>query len=199
VSPVDGTIGAFGDISGETLLQAKGKAYTLTELLEDHEAAQRYQGGHYLTIYLAPYNYHRIHSLLDGQVTDFAYIPGELWTVSPLGLLYVPKLFARNERWISYLQHQHREYALVKVGATVVGRIRVKYHERISNCPRALPLHQRLPTPHAVAKGEEIGRFELGSTVVVLFQKGTIEWNALSVGQTVKLGEQIATLNRHSP
>ena len=128
ICPVDGTIGFFGTITQEILLQAKGKEYLLTDLLQDSFVAHEYEGGIYLTIYLAPYNYHRIHSMVEGSITRFAYIPGELWTVSPLGLAFVPRLFARNERWISYIDTEHGECALVKVGATVVGRIRTVYH-----------------------------------------------------------------------
>ena len=167
ICPVDGTIGVFGKITQETLLQAKGKEYLLTDLLQDSFVAHEYEGGIYMTIYLAPYNYHRIHSMVEGSITRFAYIPGELWTVSPLGLAFVPRLFARNERWISYIDTEHGECALVKVGATVVGRIRTVYHTAYSNRPGARPLKESLPTAYPIKAGAEIGRFELGSTVVL--------------------------------
>ena len=197
ICPVDGTIGFFGTITQETLLQAKGKEYLLTDLLQDSFVAHEYEGGIYLTIYLAPYNYHRIHSMVEGSITRFSYIPGELWTVSPLGLAFVPRLFARNERWISYIDTEHGECALVKVGATVVGRIRTVYHTAYSNRPGARPLKESLPTAYPIKAGAEIGRFELGSTVVLLFQKDQVELDSLELGQTVRLGE---TLGRfHSP
>ena len=189
ICPVDGTIGFLGTITQETLLQAKGKEYLLTDLLQDSFVAHEYEGGIYLTIYLAPYNYHRIHSMVEGSITRFAYIPGELWTVSPLGLAFVPRLFARNERWISYIDTEHGECALVMVGATVVGRIRTVYHTAYSNRPGARPLKESLPTAYPIKAGEEIGRFELGSTVVLLFQKDQVELNSLALGQTVRLGE----------
>ena len=197
ICPVDGTIGFFGTITQETLLQAKGKEYLLTDLLQDSFVAHEYEGGIYLTIYLAPYNYHRIHSMVEGSITRFAYIPGELWTVSPLGLAFVPRLFAQNERWISYIDTEHGECALVKVGATVVGRIRTVYHTAYSNRPGAKLLKESLPTAYPIKAGAEIGRFELGSTVVLLFQKDQVELDSLELGQTVRLGE---TLGRfHSP
>lgn len=200
VCPVDGTIGAFGTIHQDTLLQAKGKEYSLTDLLRDSFTAQRYEGGSYLTIYLAPYNYHRIHSMVEGKVVRFAYIPGELWTVSPLGLLYVPRLFARNERWISYLESEFGESALVKVGATVVGRIRTVYHSAVSNRPNAVPLQETLSVPYPVAAGEELGRFELGSTVLLLFPAGQTTFDSFAVGQTVRLGEVLGRFQkRESP
>ncbi len=197
ICPVDGTIGFFGTITQETLLQAKGKEYLLTDLLQDSFVAHEYEGGIYLTIYLAPYNYHRIHSMVEGSITRFAYIPGELWTVSPLGLAFVPRLFAQNERWISYIDTEHGECALVKVGATVVGRIRTVYHTAYSNRPGARPLKESLPTAYPVKAGAEIGRFELGSTVVLLFQKDQVELDSLELGQTVRLGETFGRF--HSP
>ena len=129
--------------------------------------------------------------MVEGSITRFAYIPGELWTVSPLGLAFVPRLFARNERWISYIDTEHGECALVKVGATVVGRIRTVYHTAYSNRPGARPLKESLPTAYPIKAGEEIGRFELGSTVVLLFQKDQVELNSLELGQTVCLGETL--------
>ena len=191
ICPVDGTIGFFGTITQETLLQAKGKEYLLTDLLQDSFVAHEYEGGIYLTIYLAPYNYHRIHSMVEGSITRFAYIPGELWTVSPLGLAFVPRLFARNERWISYIDTEHGECALVKVGATVVGRIRTVYHTAYSNRPGARPLKESLPTAYPIKAGAEIGRFELGSTEVLLFQKDQVELASLELGQAVRLGETL--------
>jgi phosphatidylserine decarboxylase len=189
VCPVDGTIGTFGTINQETLLQAKGKEYLVTDLLQDSFVAREFESGIYLTIYLAPYNYHRIHSIVAGSISRFTYIPGELWTVSPLGLAFVPRLFARNERWISYIDTEYGVCALVKVGATVVGRIRTVYHANYSNRPGATPIKECLSTPYPVEAGEEIGRFELGSTVVLLFPKNQVELNSLELGQTVRLGE----------
>ena len=129
--------------------------------------------------------------MVAGSITRFAYIPGELWTVSPLGLAFVPRLFARNERWISYIDTEHGECALVKVGATVVGRIRTVYHTAYSNRPGARPLKESLPTAYPIKAGAEIGRFELGSTVVLLFQKDQVELDSLELGQTVRLGETL--------
>ena len=134
VSPVDGTIGQFGTIENGTLIQAKGQNYLLSQLLGDSEKAVQYEGGTYLTIYLAPYNYHRIHSMVKGTVERCSYIPGKLWTVSPLGVDHVPSLFAVNERLTSYIQTSGGECAIVKVGAVVVGKIKVQYHSIESNC-----------------------------------------------------------------
>ena len=135
--------------------------------------------------------------MVTGSVSRFVYIPGELWTVSPLGLAFVLRLFARNERWISYIDTEHGECALVKVGATVVGRIRTVYNTAYSNRSGAKIIKESLPIPYPLKSGEEIGRFELGSTVVLLFRKEQVELNSLELNQTVRLGEIIGHF--HSP
>ncbi|MBL4578853.1 MAG: phosphatidylserine decarboxylase, partial [SAR324 cluster bacterium] len=133
VSPVDGFIGEFGTIKKGRLIQAKGLDYRLADLLEDPERTEQYDGGVFITIYLAPHNYHRVHSMVEGEVQEFSYITGDLWTVSPMGVHHVPGLFARNERLTTFLRTVKGECVLVKVGATVVGRIRVCYHDLVSN------------------------------------------------------------------
>ncbi len=193
ICPVDGTIGEFGSITQGRLIQAKGLEYSLADLLDDPIRAQDYEGGEYMTIYLAPYNYHRIHSMVRGHIARFAYIPGKLWTVSPLGVNYVRNLFAINERLISYFETSGGECALVKVGATVVGKIRVKYHSIESNHWGAKRVEGPLHTPYRVEAGEEVGLFELGSTVVCVFKPGQVEWGNVEVGQAVRLGESLGT------
>ncbi len=195
VSPVDGTVGQFGTIKNGTLIQAKGQDYPLSELLGDSHKASQYQDGMYLTIYLAPHNYHRIHSMVAGIVDRCSYIPGKLWTVSPLGVNHVPKLFAINERLISYISTSAGECALVKVGATVVGKIKVVYHSVESNCFGAKRGDWTLAEGYPLKRGTEIGHFELGSTVICLFQKGQIQLNHLSIGQSLQYGESIGIFN----
>mgnify|MGYP006160648091 FL=1 len=193
VSPVDGTVGEFGTIREGRLIQAKGLDYTVADLLADPERAAQYEGGEFMTIYLAPHNYHRIHSMVAGEVREFAYNPGDLWTVSPLGVNWVSRLFAINERLTSYLHTSGGECALVKVGAMVVGRIRVRYDDLFSNCPGAVRVQKTLRVPLRVERGEELGRFELGSTVILLFQPEQVNWNSVSVGQPVRLGMALGT------
>ena len=193
VSPVDGILGEFGTIRDGCLIQAKGLDYTAADLLADPERATQYEGGEFMTIYLAPHNYHRIHSMVAGEVREFAYEPGDLWTVSPLGANWMPRLFAINERLTSYLHTSAGECALVKIGATVVGRIRVRYDDLFSNCPEAVRVQKTLQTPFRVERGEELGRFELGSTVILLFRPGQVSWGAVSVGQPVRLGMALGT------
>ncbi len=195
ISPVDGTLGQFGTITQGRLIQAKGIDYSLAALLDDPERAQQYEGGEFMTIYLAPHNYHRIHTMVDGTVRHFSYIPGDLWTVSPLGVEHVDGLFAVNERLTSYLDTSAGECALVKVGATVVGRIRVRYDSAISNQRGAVVRHANLDTPLPLERGDELGQFELGSTVILLFQKDQVAWGDVQVGQPIRLGEALGHFN----
>ena len=191
LSPVDGTLGEFGQIRKERLIQSKGLDYRLQDLLLDPGRAAKYDEGLFITLYLAPYNYHRIHSIADGEVLEFAYIPGDLWTVSPLGVKQVPGLFARNERIVTYLETEFGECALVKVGATVVGKIRVKYHQQITNLRGGKNRFVKLDRPWQVKRGEEIGLFELGSSVICLFSKGQVESADLQTGKPVRFGQSL--------
>ena len=191
LSPVDGFIGEFGTINDGILIQAKGLEYRIDELLEDQNRTRIYSGGEFITIYLAPQNYHRIHSMVTGEVREFSYIPGDLWTVSPLGIHHIDNLFARNERLTTYINYEKGECALVKVGATVVGRIRVNYHSQISNLNGALRKKIILDNPCHFKRGQEIGVFELGSTVICLFPPKQIELHKLNIGQKVLYGQSI--------
>jgi len=195
LSPVDGFIGEFGTIINNKLIQAKGLEYRVDDLLEDQNRTKKYNGGKFVTIYLAPQNYHRIHSMVNGEVREFSYIPGDLWTVSLLGLHHVNNLFARNERLTTYIDSEKGECALVKVGATVVGRIRVNYHNQISNLKGAQVKKIVLENPYNLKKGQEIGLFELGSTVICLFPPKQIELYKLQVGQKIFYGQSIGIYN----
>ncbi len=191
ISPVDGTIGQFGTIQDGHMIQAKGLDYTVADLLDDSARAREYIGGEYITIYLAPYNYHRIHSPVSGQIQHCAYIPGQLWTVSPLGVNNVHNLFPRNERIVSYVQTTQGECVVIKVGATVVGKVKVPYHSIETNCLKGQRTGVTLQHPYALSRGDEIGVFELGSTVICCFKPGQVRWNGISIGQSVKMGEAI--------
>jgi phosphatidylserine decarboxylase len=179
------------------LIQAKGLEYRLADLLDDPQRSGKYDGGVFITIYLAPQNYHRIHSMVAGEVSEFSYTPGDLWTVSPLGVHHVPSLFARNERLTTFLNSDKGECALVKVGATVVGRIRVRYHDQVSNRFGAVAKQIVLETPFKLERGEEIGMFELGSTVICLFPPEQIELHELQLGQKIFLGQAIGRFSQN--
>ena len=196
LSPVDGILGESGVISNEILIQAKGLEYRLADLLKDSEKSKLYDGGIFITIYLAPYNYHRIHSMVSGEVSQFCYVPGDLWTVSPLGVHHVPELFARNERLITFFETDKGECAFVKIGATVVGRIRVVYHDISSNRFGATFQKSVLEPPLRVERGDEVGLFELGSTVICLFRPGQIELKDLKINQEILFGQAIGKFSQ---
>ena len=196
LSPVDGILGESGVISNEILIQAKGLEYRLADLLKDSEKSKLYDGGIFITIYLAPYNYHRIHSMVSGEVSQFCYVPGDLWTVSPLGVHHVPELFARNERLITFFETDKGECAIVKIGATVVGRIRVVYHDISSNRFGATFQKSVLEPPLRVERGDEVGLFELGSTVICLFRPGQIELKDLKINQEILFGQAIGKFSQ---
>lgn len=196
ISPVDGTVGQVGVIDGDTLVQAKGKHYTLTDFLVDAEDARAYEGGVFATLYLAPYNYHRIHSPVAGRVEGYSYVPGHLWPVNTAGVAKIDKLFAVNERLISHLETDYGRVAVVKVGATCVGRIRATYADVVTNDGSRKAFERvSFDEKPEVEKGGELGIFEMGSTVIVLFQKGRARLDDTIVpGATIRLGVPLAHL-----
>ncbi len=203
VSPVDGTLGELGEIVEAKLFQAKGKHYTLSELIggpNAEEDARQFAGGAFCTIYLAPYNYHRIHAPLGGEITGYVYMPGQLWPVNPVGVRNVEKLFCINERLTTFLETPRGPCAVVAVGATNVGRIRAVYDDVVTNAKRTRKPERKIyEQPVHVEKGGELAIFEMGSTVVVLFGPGVKLAERLAPGQTIKLGEALETEERASP
>lgn len=194
ICPVDGTVGQIGPIEAGTLVQAKGRTYTLDEFLVDAEDSREYQGGTFATLYLAPYNYHRIHTPFAGRITGYSYVPGHLWPVNAKGVAEIDRLFAVNERLITHLETAAGKMAIVKVGATCVGRIRATYDDVVTNDggPRAFK-RQRYEPGFDVEKGGECGIFEMGSTVIVLFQQGrAVLDEAIVPGATIRLGQPLA-------
>jgi phosphatidylserine decarboxylase len=197
VCPVDGTVGQAGPIQRDTLVQAKGRQFTLGEFLVDTEDAADYLDGTFATLYLAPYNYHRIHTPFAGEVTGYSYVPGHLWPVNAKGVEEIDKLFAVNERLITHLSTSAGRMAIVKVGATCVGRIRATYDDVVTN-DGSTPSFRRVryDRPVAVEKAGECGIFEMGSTVVLLFQKGRAELDSAIVpGTVIRMGQPLAKLN----
>jgi phosphatidylserine decarboxylase len=192
--PVDGTISQAGTIEGERLLQAKGRTYTLTELLAARPWARDFEGGSFATIYLAPFNYHRVHMPVHGQLKDTVYVPGRLFSVNAATAAQVPKLFARNERVLTLFDTAFGQVALIMVGALNVGSMATVWAGDIT--PAARRTTTRLP-PREVSleKGAEMGRFNMGSTVILLFQRNRARWNAdLTAGAIVKLGQSLGAL-----
>ncbi|HWT84204.1 MAG TPA: archaetidylserine decarboxylase [Myxococcales bacterium] len=195
VSPVDGTVGELGDIVDSRLYQAKGKHYTLAELIggpNAEEDARQFAGGAFCTIYLAPYNYHRIHAPLGGGIAGYVSMPGQLWPVNPLGLRNVEKLFCVNERLTTFLKTLRGPCGVVAVGATNVGRIRALYDDVVTNARRTRqPARKIYERPIPVEKGGELAVFEMGSTVVVLFAAGVKLASHLRPDLRIRLGEPL--------
>jgi phosphatidylserine decarboxylase len=194
VSPVDGVVSQAGYAGGSECVQAKGIRYSLPALLGSAEAAARFEDGAFVTLYLSPRDYHRIHAPLSGRIESYAYIRGELWPVNARSVRSKPRLFCLNERLITFLSTQAGPCAIVKVGATCVARIRASYGEVVTHSDKPGEVH-RFSEPIPVNKGDELGAFEMGSTVILLFQQGRVRWDdALVEGSPVRMGERIGVL-----
>jgi phosphatidylserine decarboxylase len=192
--PVDGAVSEAGQIDGNLLIQAKGRRYSLPELLAAQPWAGDFEGGSFATIYLAPFNYHRVHMPLRGDLEDTVYVPGRLFSVNAVTAAYVPRLFARNERVLTLFDTAFGRVALVLVGALNVGSMATVWAGDIT--PAARRMITRLPARRvSLDKGEEMGRFNMGSTVILLFQKDRARWHPhVRAGATVKLGESLGSL-----
>lgn len=191
VSPVDGTVLSLQTVAGGKMIQAKGKAYSLFELLGGVAGWEDFDGGQALTIYLSPRDYHRIHSPCHGKIRRLAYVPGDLWTVGPLGVLGVPRLFSRNERAVSLLEGPLGAVALVAVGAKVVGGIRLVYHPLVTNRSGAVAFTHTLDSPFEAETGAELARFQVGSTILLLTRPGETAMAALRPGEVLRMGQTI--------
>jgi phosphatidylserine decarboxylase len=199
VSPVDGTVSEAGTLTGDRLLQAKGHHYSLQALLGGNPAWERtLAGGTFATIYLAPYNYHRIHMALPGELRECFYVPGRLFSVNRTTAQLVPGLFARNERVFCGFDCGGVPWAIILVGALNVGSMATVWHGDVT--PRRHRDITRLPVdevlaPTTLAKGAEMARFNMGSTVILLLPPGMGQWNdALVAGRTLRMGQRIGTL-----
>ena len=190
-SPVDGTVSEIGRIEGLSLLQAKGRTYSVDDLLAGQPWARDFSGGEFATIYLAPYNYHRIHMPLAARLQETVYVPGRLFSVNRSTASAVPRLFARNERVVTLWDSPAGQFALVLVGALNVGSMATVWAGDIT--PRRPRTVTRLPAASvSLDKGAELGRFNMGSTVILLFAPGRIRWAAgLAGGRTLRCGERI--------
>jgi len=199
VSPCDGTIAESGAATAGHLIQAKGIDYKLASLIPDASAAARFEGGVYLTIYLAPRDYHRVHFPADGGVNGFQHVPGALFPVNALAVRNIGGLFTLNERLITFVDTSFGEVALVMVAATGVGHMTVTYDSvetRGRGRGKARPGPRvRYTGSRPVERGGELGAFHLGSTVVLLFEPGRVKLAPLAHGQRIRLGEPIARRN----
>ena len=197
VCPVDGRISQFGAIDDQHILQAKGHGFTTTELLGgDGALAARFRHGSFANLYLSPRDYHRVHMPCDGTLTRMIYVPGSLFSVNPVTARGVPRLFARNERIVCVFESaQHGTFAMVLVGATIVGSMATVWHG-VVNPKRTGKLSEwsYADQPVVLKKGDEMGRFLLGSTVIMLFPPATIAFNeAWAPEGSVQWGQPMGT------
>jgi phosphatidylserine decarboxylase len=196
VSPVDAAVSETGVAAGGRLVQAKGIDYTLAALLGDADLARALEGGAYATLYLSPKDYHRIHFPLGGKVTGWRYVPGRLWPVNAASVRLVPGLFSVNERLVTLMQTPIGRCAVVAVGATVVGRVHAYYDPAVprTNLRGGAPAGREYETPLPVEKGQELGAFEMGSTVILVFEPARLRLDPRLVpGARVRVGEAIGT------
>ena len=196
ICPVDAAISQFGPIEHDQIFQAKGHSYSTTALVGGNaDLARRFDHGHFATLYLAPKDYHRIHMPCEGRLTRMVYVPGDLFSVNPLTARHVPGLFARNERVVCVFDTAFGPFVNVLVGATVVGSMATVWHG-VVNPPRGRAVREwRYDDQNIVLrKGQEMGRFLLGSTVVMLFPKSVItfvpDW---APSRPVRLGQAMGT------
>ena len=194
VSPVDGTVSQLGRTDAGKLVQAKGMDYTCDALLADTASAARYVGGSFACLYLAPYNYHRIHMPLDGVLRATRYVPGHLFSVNASTARSVPQLFARNERVVCDFDTDHGPLCMVLVGALFVGSIETVFAGEINPPPgrggevRAI----EAGVGRRLVRGEELGRFNMGSTVIVLFGEPAAFVPRIEPGEPVRMGQPLA-------
>ena len=195
VCPVDGAISQFGPIEFDQVFQAKGHFYSTTALVGgDRALAARFENGDFATLYLSPRDYHRIHMPCAGRLTQMIYVPGELFSVNPATARGVPGLFARNERVVCVFEGDSGPFVMVLVGATIVGSMATVWHG-VVNPPRRPTIEKHAYAAGAVrlGKGEEMGRFLLGSTVVMLFPQGVLRFRSdWAPGAAVRMGEAMA-------
>jgi phosphatidylserine decarboxylase len=201
ICPVDGAISQFGNIEVDQIFQAKGHAYSTTALVGgDVNLAQHFENGHFACLYLSPKDYHRIHMPCDGELKRMIYVPGALFSVNPTTAQGVPGLFARNERVVcEFDSEDHGKFVMVLVGATIVGSMATVWHDAVNgiiNPPRTSKIREwtYLNQNIKLKQGEEMGRFLLGSTVVMLFEKEAMQFNAdWQPARSIRLGEVMGT------
>ena len=199
ICPVDGSISQFGAIDDDRIIQAKNHHYSTAALVGgDRALAAQFQHGSFATLYLSPKDYHRVHMPCAGRLTRMIFVPGSLFSVNPVTARGVPELFARNERVVCVFETEHGPFVLALVGATIVGSVATVWHG-IVNPPRARDVkewHYR-PQDWVFGKGDEMGRFLLGSTIVLLFPKERLRFNPeWAPERAVRLGEMMATTIR---
>jgi phosphatidylserine decarboxylase len=200
--PVDGAISQLGTITDDRIFQAKGQSFSLNELLGgDKERAREFEDGEFATIYLSPKDYHRIHMPVAGTLREMTYVPGKLFSVNPTTAAQVPNLFARNERVACIFDTDAGPMAMVLVGAMIVGSMETTWAGVVApgGGEVSASSYRQLANPIRFEKGEEMGRFRLGSTVVIVMPKGKVSWESNQKAEKeVRLGEALGILSEMS-
>jgi len=197
VSPADGAVSEIGDIELGSVMQAKGQYYSLISLLGgDAGLTNALMGGKFVTVYLSPRDYHRVHMPYAGRLLKMTYVPGQLFSVNQATANKVPGLFARNERLVCEFEADFGRFAVVLVGAMIVAGIETVWAGEVAPVkPRLHSVAYDQQTEILLQKGEEMGRFKLGSTAIILFPENTVEWQQdLSNGSAVKMGQALGAL-----
>ena len=190
VSPADARAAAFGSLNGHQLPDDAGMKLNIKDMLDD----DRYEDGEYAVLYLSPRDYHRVHHPIEGHILGYRYLPGRLWPVFPAATKKVENLFAVNERLVARIATQSAgEIAVVLVGAYGVGRMTASFSDIVTNTSDQGAEAREFEAPIPVARGEELGRFNLGSTVVLVAEKGKVAWD-LPKGEMVEVGQAIARI-----
>ncbi|MFM2484844.1 archaetidylserine decarboxylase [Celerinatantimonas yamalensis] len=198
--PADGRVSQQGRIRFDRIIQAKGHDYSVRELLGGESClADEFADGTFVTVYLSPKDYHRVHMPIDGQLREMIHVPGELFSVNPITARYVPELFARNERVIAIFDTAIGPMAMVLVGATIVASIETVWAGTIAPAGGQInSWNYQHPEPINLKKGDEMGRFKLGSTVILLFGRDAIDFaNTVRQGEVTRMGEMLASVRSH--
>lgn len=193
-SPADGTVCAIGTVSDGELFQVKGMPYRLSELLGDKSMDGRFEGGAYLTAYLSPRDYHRVHMPIGGELESTVHLPGRLFSVAPSSLATISRLFCRNERLACLFRTDAGSMAQIMVGAMLVGGIETVWHGTHDHpaAPRRMEFE---PGQVTLQSGDEMGRFNMGSTVMLLFEAGRVQWHeGLLPGDRVQVGQPVGRI-----
>ena len=192
LSPADGRISQAGAIVDGRIFQAKGQSYTAAELLGDEAAAAPYRDGHFVTVYLSPRDYHRVHMPLAGRLTETVHVPGRIFSVAPFAVAAIPRLFARNERLVCHFEGAHSPFAVVMVGAILVSSVATVWDGLVIP-PYASSIRRKSFKGQNItlARFAEMARFNMGSTVIVLLPAGTSELDALQPQQPVQVGQRL--------
>lgn len=199
VSPADGCFSQLGRIDESRIFQAKGHHFDIEDLLAKKDLVKQYSRGHFATVYLSPKDYHRVHMPTDGTLTSTSYVPGDLFSVNNTTAEKVSSLFARNERLVCHFDTAHGPMCVILVGAMIVAGIETVWSGSVAPAATRHIVHSGSAHPVSLKKGEELGRFMLGSTVILLFPENTLNWcEHHTAGSPIKMGEAIGTYSNET-